>query len=32
MGLDSLNVALNRVPHGLEPFSLHDLPRAARTW
>jgi integrase len=31
VGLDTLNVALTRVDHGLEPFTLHDLRRTART-
>ena len=31
MGLDTLNVALERVQHGLAPFTLHDLRRTART-
>jgi integrase len=31
MGLDTLNVALGRVKHGLEAFTLHDLRRTART-
>jgi integrase len=31
VGLDTLNVALTRVKHGLEPFTLHDLRRTART-
>lgn len=31
MGLDTLNVALTRVEHGLEDFTLHDLRRTART-
>jgi len=31
VGLDTLNVALTRVQHGLEPFTLHDLRRSART-
>jgi integrase len=31
VGLDTLNVALERVPHGLRPFTLHDLRRTART-
>lgn len=31
MGLDTLNVALQRVEHGLAPFTLHDLRRTART-
>lgn len=31
MGLDTLNVALTRVAHGLEDFTLHDLRRTART-
>lgn len=31
VGLDTLNVALTRVTHGLEPFTLHDLRRTART-
>lgn len=28
---NTLNVALAKVPHGLEPFTLHDLRRTART-
>jgi integrase len=31
VGLDTLNVAVTRVEHGLEPFTLHDLRRTART-
>jgi integrase len=31
VGLDTLNVALHRVKHGLPPFTLHDLRRTART-
>ncbi len=31
VGLDTLNVALHRVGHGLPPFTLHDLRRTART-
>jgi len=31
VGLDTLNVALERVPHGPRPFTLHDLRRTART-
>jgi len=31
VGLDTLNVALTRVKHGLTPFTLHDLRRTART-
>ncbi|MGB9332078.1 MAG: integrase arm-type DNA-binding domain-containing protein [Steroidobacteraceae bacterium] len=31
VGLDTLNVALTRVKHGLKPFTLHDLRRTART-
>jgi integrase len=31
VGLDTLNVALTRVEHGLEAFTLHDLRRTART-
>jgi len=31
VGLDTLNVALTRVKHGLAPFTLHDLRRTART-
>ncbi len=31
VGLDTLNVALERVPHGLRPFGLPDLRRTART-
>jgi integrase len=31
VGLDTLNVALTRVQHGLQPFTLHDLRRTART-
>ena len=30
VGLDTLNVALERVPHGLRSFTLHDLRRTAR--
>jgi integrase len=29
--LDTLNAALQRVQHGLPPFTLHDLLRTART-
>lgn len=28
---NTLNVALAKVPHGLEPFTIHDLRRTART-
>ena len=28
---DTLNAALSRVKHGLEPFTIHDLRRTART-
>jgi len=28
---DTLNVALSRVKHGLEPFTVHDLRRTVRT-
>lgn len=28
---DTLNVALSRVEHGLEPFTVHDLRRTVRT-
>jgi integrase len=31
VGLDTLNVALQRVKHGLRHFTLHDLRRTART-
>jgi integrase len=31
VGLDTLNVALGRVEHELEAFTLHDLRRTART-
>ena len=31
MGIDTLNVALNRVVHELPHFTLHDLRRTART-
>jgi integrase len=31
VGLDTLNVAVARVEHQLEPFTLHDLRRTART-
>lgn len=31
MGIDTLNVALKRVKHGLADFTLHDLRRTART-
>ena len=31
MGIDTLNVAVARVEHGLPPFTLHDLRRTART-
>jgi integrase len=31
VGLDTLNAALQRVQHGLPPFTLHDLRRTART-
>jgi integrase len=31
VGLDTLNVAVERVQHGLAPFTLHDLRRTART-
>lgn len=31
VGLDTLNVALMRVEHGLAPFTLHDLRRTMRT-
>ena len=31
MGIDTLNVALKRVKHGLADFTLHDLRRPART-
>lgn len=31
MGVDTLNAALRRVPHGLPHFTLHDLRRTART-
>ena len=31
VGVDTLNVALQRVKHGLPHFTLHDLRRTART-
>jgi integrase len=31
VGLDTLNAAMQRVKHGLRPFTLHDLRRTART-
>jgi len=31
VGVDTLNVALKRVKHGLADFTLHDLRRTART-
>lgn len=31
VGIDTLNAALGRVPHGLSHFTLHDLRRTART-
>ena len=31
VGVDTLNVALQRTNHGLAPFTLHDLRRTART-
>lgn len=31
VGRDTLNAALQRVQHGLPPFTLHDLRRTART-
>jgi len=31
VGLDTLNVALGRVKHKLEPFTIHDFRRTART-
>lgn len=31
VGNDTLNVALARVKHGLEPFTVHDLRRTGRT-
>lgn len=31
VGIDTLNVALQRVKHGLAHFTLHDLRRTART-
>jgi integrase len=31
VGLDTINVALGRVKHGLDPFTVHDLRRTART-
>jgi len=31
VGRDTLNAALQRVHHGLRPFTLHDLRRTART-
>lgn len=31
IGADTLNAALGRVKHGLEPFTVHDFRRTART-
>ena len=31
VGMDTLNVALGRVKHELEPFTIHDFRRTART-
>lgn len=31
VGMDTLNVALARVKHHLEPFTIHDFRRTART-
>ncbi|HEY2591963.1 MAG TPA: integrase arm-type DNA-binding domain-containing protein [Steroidobacteraceae bacterium] len=31
VGRDTLNAAIQRVKHGLRPFTLHDLRRTART-
>jgi len=31
VGIDTLNAAMQRVKHGLRPFTLHDLRRTART-
>jgi integrase len=31
VGMDTLNVALARVKHQLEPFTIHDFRRTART-
>jgi integrase len=31
IGRDTLNAALQRVKHGLRPFTLHDMRRTART-
>lgn len=31
VGMDTLNVALTRVKHNLEPFTIHDFRRTART-
>jgi len=31
VGMDTLNVALNRVEHKLEAFTIHDFRRTART-
>ena len=31
VGMDTLNVALTRVKHELEPFTIHDFRRTART-
>jgi integrase len=31
VGMDTLNVALGRVKHNLEPFTIHDFRRTART-
>jgi len=29
--MDTLNVALGRLKHGLVPFTIHDFRRTART-
>jgi integrase len=31
VGMDTLNVALGRVKHDLDPFTVHDFRRTART-
>lgn len=31
VGMDTLNVALGRLKHGLVPFTIHDFRRTART-
>jgi integrase len=31
VGIDTLNAAMLRVKHGLEPFTIHDFRRTART-